>query len=126
MDNGKTGEESTDAVESTLLEKGRWQKTVQNYLDKAASYQSTLPLAGFKANIGIPIRIKDIYVPLRAMVNLKPSDDVCYANADDAEKKTCSPGREREHGDVNLYNQEYLRALRVLRGKHLRPQGKGS
>ena len=119
-DKKKKGEESQDTVEA-LPKKGRWEKTVQSYLDKAASYHSTLPLAGFKTNISIPIRIEDIYVPLRAMVHLKPSDDACYANADDAEKKTCGPGREREHEDVNLVEafslaEEYGRRGLVILG----------
>ena len=82
------------------MKTGQWEKEVQAYLDKAASYYAWLPLRGFKTNISVPIRIEDIYVPLRAMVHLNPKEAACYEDSMDAEKKMA--GREREHEEINL------------------------
>ena len=82
------------------MKTGQWEKEVQAYLDKAASYYAWLSLRGFKTNISVPIRIEDLYVPLRAMVHLKSSGDFCYASADEAEEKLYFSGF--EHEDINL------------------------
>ena len=55
------------------------------------------------------------------MVHIDSSNAFSYANADDAEKKTCGPGREREHEDVNLVEafslaEEYGRRGLVILG----------
>ncbi len=60
---------------------------IQIYRNKADSLHNCLPVAGFATHLKVPIDIEDIYVPLRAMVNLKGVDDVqCYADSSEAEK----------------------------------------
>lgn len=55
---------------------------------------SRLPEAGFAALFKVPIDIEEIYIPLRAMVNLRGVDDIqCYSDALEAEKH-CGEGLE--------------------------------
>ncbi|MCP4691854.1 MAG: hypothetical protein GY859_27665, partial [Desulfobacterales bacterium] len=70
---------------------------IRAYRAKAESLHDSLPVAGFATHLKTPIDIEDIYIPLRAMVNLKGVDDFeCYGDARDAEKRlsTCDAGLE--------------------------------
>lgn len=68
----------------------------QTYCDKIASLHEYLPLAGFKTKARVLLRIEDIYVPLNAMVDLRPVGDSCFADAKDAQAKVCQMGRSEE------------------------------
>ena len=60
---------------------------VRAYLSKAESIHENLPLVGFATHLKVPIDLEDIYIPLRAMVNLKGIDDFkCYGDSNDAEE----------------------------------------
>lgn len=60
---------------------------IKNYCKKAESLHSSLPVAGFAEDFKVPINIDDIYIPLRAMVNLRGIDDIfCYGDSNEAEK----------------------------------------
>lgn len=44
---------------------------IRNYCQKAESLHESLPVAGFVTQLKVPIDIEDIYVPMRAMVDLR-------------------------------------------------------
>ncbi|MCP4746233.1 MAG: SUMF1/EgtB/PvdO family nonheme iron enzyme, partial [Desulfobacteraceae bacterium] len=60
---------------------------IKNYCKSAEALYENLPLAGFRTKVRVPIRIEDVYVPLRAMVDLRATGQACFADAQDAEKK---------------------------------------
>lgn len=62
-------------------------KEILTYCEKAESLHATLPVAGFATQLKVPIDIEDIYVPLRAMVDLRGVSGKAFADAADAE--TC-------------------------------------
>ncbi len=72
------------------------QAEIDAYKEKIASLHEHLPLVGFKTKLRVPIRIEDVYVPLRAMVDLRATGDACFADSEDAENclKTRGEGRE--------------------------------
>jgi formylglycine-generating enzyme required for sulfatase activity len=60
---------------------------IEIYRKKAQALHEHLPVAGFATQIKVPVDIQDIYIPLRAMVNLTGFDDIkCYGDACEAEK----------------------------------------
>lgn len=70
---------------------------IKFYRKKAEFMFDSIPLAGFATKLKVPIDIDDIYIPLRAMVNLKGIDDiVCYGDSQEAEKRLakCNAGLE--------------------------------
>ena len=48
-----------------------WKKKSRAYCKKAEALHEKLPLAGFATQLKVPIDIEDIYVPLRAMMDLR-------------------------------------------------------
>lgn len=62
------------------------EKEISSYCKKAASLHEHLPVAGFATQITVPIDLEDMYVPLRAMVNLQGVREKQYLGAEDAEK----------------------------------------
>jgi formylglycine-generating enzyme required for sulfatase activity len=59
---------------------------IENYCKKAASFHSTLPVAGFVTLLEVAIDIEDIYVDLHAVINLQGVADESYHSADHAQK----------------------------------------
>ena len=58
------------------------------YGRKADAFHGTLPMAGFKTRLRVPIDLADLYVPLRARVDLRATGPhERYADAADAEKR---------------------------------------
>ena len=47
----------------------------------------TIAIAGFKTRLRVPIDLQEMYVPLRAMIDLRGSGESCFADATDAERK---------------------------------------
>ena len=62
------------------------EKEIHSYCQKAASLHENLPVAGFATHIKVTIDLEDIYVPLRAMVNLQGVSDESFRDAEHAEK----------------------------------------
>ena len=58
--------------------------TIAGYRKSAEALYENLPLMGFRTRLRVPIRIEDIYVPLRAMVDLRATGRACFADAEDA------------------------------------------
>ncbi len=58
---------------------------VENYLAVLEAMHRDIPMAGFKTKLRIPIDLEELYVPLRAMVDLRGTGDSHFADAIDAE-----------------------------------------
>ncbi len=77
---------------------------IQTYCKKAESLNSSLPVAGFAKEFKVPIDIEDIYIPLRAMVNLRGIDDIeCY-------------------GDSSLAHEHFARSAQSFNKRPLHPR----
>ena len=59
---------------------------IKAYSQKADSLHATLPVAGFATHLKVPIDIEEIYVPLRAALDLRGFAEKPFADASDAEK----------------------------------------
>ncbi len=59
---------------------------IRKYRDKADAFHANLPVAGFVTQLKVPIDIEDIYIPLRAMIDLRGVSEECFADAADAEE----------------------------------------
>ncbi|BBO91150.1 SUMF1/EgtB/PvdO family nonheme iron enzyme [Desulfosarcina ovata] len=70
---------------------------IRAYRAKAESLHENLPVAGFASHLKVPIDIEDIYIPLRAVLNLKGIEEhECYGDALDAEKRLAGCDRNLE------------------------------
>jgi hypothetical protein len=78
------------------LPKPSIEDAIKAYRGKAEGLHEKLPVMGFKTHLRVPIKIEDIYVPLRAMVDFRATGKACFADAEDAEK--CL----REHGGEEI------------------------
>ncbi|MCP4692115.1 MAG: hypothetical protein GY859_28980, partial [Desulfobacterales bacterium] len=58
---------------------------IETYRERAGALHEKLTLAGFRTRIRAPILVEDIYVPLRAMVDLRGKGGARFADAEDAE-----------------------------------------
>jgi hypothetical protein len=76
-----------------------FQTDIEAYCRKAETLYENLPLVGFRTKLRVPIRIEEIYVPLRAMLDLRATGQACFADAEDAEQKL---GRAEECEDIAL------------------------
>ncbi len=82
-----------------LSEDPAFQNDVRRYCKTAVNLHRDLPVAGFPKTLRAPIQVEDIYVTLRAMVDLRAFGDSCYADSEDAEK--CL-GEARECREIDL------------------------
>jgi formylglycine-generating enzyme required for sulfatase activity len=74
---------------------------IGEYRRKVEAMYAKLPAAGFATQLKIPIAMDDLYVPLRATVNLgfRDGDGEVWASAEDAEKRL---GHCREAAELDL------------------------
>ncbi len=91
---------------------------ISDYCTKAVALHEKIHLAGFKTRLRVPILIEDIYVPLRAMVDLRPIGNACFADSEDAEKQIerCSGGDEISIPDAFLKAEKMGRHGIVILG----------
>jgi formylglycine-generating enzyme required for sulfatase activity len=91
---------------------------IHAYCQKAESLHSTLPVAGFATQLKVPIDVEDIYIPLRAMVDLRGVADECFADADHADKmlRKCQSGLEISLPDAFGQSEERRRRGIVILG----------
>ena len=59
---------------------------IKTYCQKAEALHSTLPVAGFITQLKVTIDIEDLFVPLRAMLDLRGVDGKRFLGADHAEE----------------------------------------
>ena len=69
---------------------------IADYREKLESLHERLPLKGFRTRLRVPIKVADIYVPLRAMIDRRATGRSCFADAEDAEAKIREAGCEEE------------------------------
>ncbi len=69
---------------------------IRKYCDSAKSLHKDLPLIGFKTKLRTPILIKDIYVPLDAVIDFRATGDAYFADAEDAHECLERSGEGRE------------------------------
>jgi formylglycine-generating enzyme required for sulfatase activity len=91
---------------------------ILNYYRKAEALHEKIPLAGFKTALRVPIRIEDIYVPLRAMIDDRLTGTSCFADAEDAEKslQECRGGSEISIPDAFIAAEKRNRRGIVILG----------
>ena len=75
---------------------GNFEAEIKSYCQKAEALHEKLPLFGFKTQLKVPIDIADIYVPLRAMIDLRSTGHSCFADAEDADECLRKQGVDRE------------------------------
>jgi hypothetical protein len=74
-------------AKTLVSQAGDFDEEIRAYLLKAESLHASLPVAGFATRLKVPIDIEDIYVPLRAMLDLRGVDEECFfADSADAER----------------------------------------
>ncbi len=86
---GRGGEPAPDPYAQsgpTLLRDPQLDQEIKTYRQKAEALHSTLPVAGFVTQIKVTIDIEDIFVPLRAMLDLRGVDGKRFLGADHAEE----------------------------------------
>jgi hypothetical protein len=83
----KIVEPAPPAVEEESTPERDLQADIDAYCKSAEALYENLPLMGFRTKLRVPIRIEDIYVPLRAMLDLRVTGKACFADAQDAEQK---------------------------------------
>ncbi len=70
---------------------------IRAYCQNIKALHEWIPLMGFKTALRVPIRIEDIYVPLRAMLDERLTGPSCFADAADAEKSL-----QKSHGGCEI------------------------
>jgi formylglycine-generating enzyme required for sulfatase activity len=73
-----------------------WDDEIKQYCQKAKSLHEKIPLAGFKTRVRVPIKVEDIYVALRAMMDLRITGKSCFRDAEHAEECLQARGEGRE------------------------------
>ncbi len=73
-----------------------FEEALRDYCEKAISIHEKIPLAGFRTRLRVPIKIENIYVPLRVMIDTRSIGRSCFADADDAEMQLLKHGRQDE------------------------------
>lgn len=71
-------------------------RELDRYREAVLSLHASLPLAGFKTKLRVPIDLEELYVALHAMVDLRASGDCGFADANEAEAQL------RTHGAVEI------------------------
>lgn len=58
--------------------------TIERYLQRLVARHENITLAGFETRVRVPIRLDDLYVPLRGVVDARANGSGGYADAEDA------------------------------------------
>ncbi len=87
---------------------------VRRYLMAIAARHSTIPLAGFKTRLRVPIELEELYVPLRAMLDLRPTGDAEFADAAEAEARLRASEAGREIPLIEAFREAFQRKRRGL------------
>ncbi len=90
------------------------EKEIHSYCQKAASLHENLPVAGFATHIKVTIDLEDIYVPLRAMVNLQGVSDESFRDAEHAEKCLVGHDSGLEISLLEAFRQSEMRRHRGI------------
>ena len=109
-----TDKEDKKESDATLQSDSNMDDEIKDYRQKAEALHSTLPVAGFVTHLKVSIDIEDIFVPLRAMLDLRGFDDERFLSSEHAEK--CL---KRNDAGVEISLLEALRQSERRGQKHL-------
>jgi hypothetical protein len=87
---------------------------IHSYCQKADSLHATLPVAGFATHLKVPIDIEEIYVPLRAALDLRGVAGKPFADASDADKVLQERGSSLEISIPDAFRQSEKRGQRGM------------
>ena len=87
---------------------------IRSYCRKAEAFHESLPVAGFATHLKVAIDIEDIYVPLRAMIDLRGVGKESFVDAEDAEKCLRECGENLEISLPEAFRQTELRRKRGI------------
>ena len=87
---GKTAEPCIQADSNVAVDE------LARYYEAVESLHASLPLAGFKTKLRVPIDLEDLYVPLQAVVDLRAFGDSHFADSQDALERL------NTHGSQNI------------------------
>lgn len=85
-ESGLKVEEFSDKAAPESLNDSFFEAQIRSYCQKAEYFHESLPVAGFATHLTVPIDIEDIYIPLRAMIDLRGVEKEIFADAADADK----------------------------------------
>lgn len=94
------------------------EKEIHAYCQKAASLHENLPVAGFADHIKVPIDLEEMYVPLRALVNLRGVSEESFRDAEHAEK--CLVGHGQRIRDIPCRSLPSVRNSQTTGYRHPR------
>jgi formylglycine-generating enzyme required for sulfatase activity len=93
----KCKQSKTEPKEAVTTPRGTGGSDGDVFANELADYRAaileehgTIAIAGFKTRLRVPIDLKELYVPLRGMIDLRGSGESCFADATDAERKLCA------------------------------------
>ncbi len=78
---------SSKAEDDASLSDPKLRDEISSYCQKVGAFHEKLPVAGFAMKIKVPIDLEEMYVPLRAMVNLQVVGEDFFQDATHAEKR---------------------------------------
>ena len=93
------------AAGSRKPDMARYPRSFDRYRRAVESLHETLPLAGFKTKLRVPIDLEELYVPLQAHVDLRASGDAVFADAREGEERLKSA-----HGALDIALIDALRS----------------
>jgi hypothetical protein len=67
---------------------------VRSYLERAASLHGSVPLLGFRTTVRAPVRLDELYIPLRCIADARGKGAASFADAKDAERALAADGRQ--------------------------------
>ncbi|MBF8276380.1 MAG: hypothetical protein HW390_1453 [Candidatus Brocadiaceae bacterium] len=87
-------------------------KEILTYCQKAESLHANLPVAGFATQITVPIDLADIFIPLRAIINLQGVKENAFLDSDHAERCLNERDSGLEISLVEAFRQAEMRKQR--------------
>lgn len=87
---------------------------IHSYCRKAEALHENLPVAGFAMQIKVPIDLEEMYVPLRAMVNLQGVREDFFQDAEHAEKRLRGQDAALEISLLEAFRQSGTRKQRGI------------
>ena len=104
-------------IDSVPVAKGadEFDEEIHLYRRKAENLHASLPVAGFASRLKVPIDIEEIYVPLRAMLDLRGVvEEECFADSAHAEKVICGHNAGSDIALPKAFEQAQSRGFRNI------------
>lgn len=88
-----------------LKEKMDLSEEIRGYCEKAEALHDAIPLMGFKTKLRVPILIDEMYVNLRAIVDMRTTGHMRFYDSKDAHQQLKSSGQWKEISIVEAFNE---------------------